>query len=336
MAATISASTTTTSGTPRAGRRSAPGRASTRPRAARSATGSTSRTGPSRTTSASCPAPGTPGPRDAAGNRGPYEEALLGHAGRRRRAAARDPAHRPLVRPLHGVRRARRGREAARARAGEGPMSTALTHEPVTRPPLAACRPGELVRVYVWQWPVRLTHWLNAYSILVLALTGFYIGHPFITVSGPAGQHFVMGWVEDDPLLRGHRLRPLRRLARGVDVHGQPLRDLGQVHPGRQAPAAGAVGQPALLPVPAATAAGVRGPQPARGLHLHLRVPALLHDDRHGARPVQRERPARLAVPGLPLPPPAVGRRAERALRPSRRDVAASWPSPSTTSTARC
>ena len=75
-------------------------------------------------------------------------------------------------------------------------MSTAITHEPVTKPPLTACRPGELVRVYVWQWPVRLTHWLTAYSILILAVTGYYMGHPFVIVSGPAGQHFVMGWVK--------------------------------------------------------------------------------------------------------------------------------------------
>jgi Ni/Fe-hydrogenase 1 B-type cytochrome subunit len=67
---------------------------------------------------------------------------------------------------------------------------------PVTKPPLTACRPGELVRVYVWEWPVRLTHWLTAYSIFILACTGFYIGRPFIVASGPAGQHFVMGWVK--------------------------------------------------------------------------------------------------------------------------------------------
>jgi Ni/Fe-hydrogenase 1 B-type cytochrome subunit len=75
-------------------------------------------------------------------------------------------------------------------------MSTALVHEPVTRPPLTACHPGELVRVYVWQWPVRMTHWATAYAILFLAATGLYMGHPFITVSGPAGQHFVMGWAK--------------------------------------------------------------------------------------------------------------------------------------------
>jgi Ni/Fe-hydrogenase 1 B-type cytochrome subunit len=53
-----------------------------------------------------------------------------------------------------------------------------------------------LVRVYVWEWPVRLTHWLTAYAILILACTGLYIGHPFIVASGPAGQHFVMGWAK--------------------------------------------------------------------------------------------------------------------------------------------
>jgi Ni/Fe-hydrogenase 1 B-type cytochrome subunit len=63
-----------------------------------------------------------------------------------------------------------------------------------TKPPLSVCHPGELVRVYVWQLPVRLTHWLTAYAVLFLALTGFYIGRPLMTMSGPAGSHFVMGW----------------------------------------------------------------------------------------------------------------------------------------------
>jgi len=51
----------------------------------------------------------------------------------------------------------------------------------------------EVVRVYVWEVPVRVTHWLIALSIAVLSVTGLYIGHPFLVVSGPAGQHFVMG-----------------------------------------------------------------------------------------------------------------------------------------------
>jgi Ni/Fe-hydrogenase 1 B-type cytochrome subunit len=53
----------------------------------------------------------------------------------------------------------------------------------------------EIVRVYVWQWPVRITHWLIALSILVLSATGIYMGHPFLTVSGPAGARFVRGTV---------------------------------------------------------------------------------------------------------------------------------------------
>lgn len=54
----------------------------------------------------------------------------------------------------------------------------------------------DLVRTYVWQLPVRLSHWLIVLSILVLSGTGLYIGHPFMTVSGEARQSFVMGWIK--------------------------------------------------------------------------------------------------------------------------------------------
>lgn len=40
-----------------------------------------------------------------------------------------------------------------------------------------------LERVYVWELPVRLVHWLLFLSIIVLAATGYYIGNPFF--SGP-------------------------------------------------------------------------------------------------------------------------------------------------------
>lgn len=56
--------------------------------------------------------------------------------------------------------------------------------------------PSDIVRVYVWEAPVRITHWLITLAIAVLSVTGLYIGYPFITVSGPAGQHFVMGWAK--------------------------------------------------------------------------------------------------------------------------------------------
>lgn len=50
------------------------------------------------------------------------------------------------------------------------------------------------VRTYVWDLVVRMTHWSIALSIVVLGLTGFYIGNPFFGTSGAAGGHFVMGW----------------------------------------------------------------------------------------------------------------------------------------------
>src|SRR5271157_4394926 len=56
--------------------------------------------------------------------------------------------------------------------------------------------PTDIVRVYVWELPVRAAHWLVAGSILVLATTGFYIGHPFISVPGPARDHFVTGTIK--------------------------------------------------------------------------------------------------------------------------------------------
>lgn len=49
------------------------------------------------------------------------------------------------------------------------------------------------VRHYVWDRVVRLTHWTIALSMGVLAVTGFYIGRPFVSVPGEAGDAFVMG-----------------------------------------------------------------------------------------------------------------------------------------------
>jgi Ni/Fe-hydrogenase 1 B-type cytochrome subunit len=41
-------------------------------------------------------------------------------------------------------------------------------------------------RVYVWELPVRVLHWFHVASIFTLAITGIYIGHPFIGLAiGP-------------------------------------------------------------------------------------------------------------------------------------------------------
>ncbi len=53
-----------------------------------------------------------------------------------------------------------------------------------------------LRRWYVWEIPVRLTHWVNVAAIVVLSFTGYYIGNPWILVSSREwyGPYF-MGWM---------------------------------------------------------------------------------------------------------------------------------------------
>jgi len=41
-----------------------------------------------------------------------------------------------------------------------------------------------IVRVYVWQLPVRFYHWINAFAIVVLAVTGYLIGSPLALQNG--------------------------------------------------------------------------------------------------------------------------------------------------------
>ena len=50
-------------------------------------------------------------------------------------------------------------------------------------------------RIYIWELPVRVIHWVLFFAIIILSVTGFFIAHPFISVPGPAKQHFVMGTV---------------------------------------------------------------------------------------------------------------------------------------------
>ncbi len=45
-------------------------------------------------------------------------------------------------------------------------------------------RPEERVRLYVWQIPVRATHWVTATCIVILSLTGGYIADPFLIPPG--------------------------------------------------------------------------------------------------------------------------------------------------------
>jgi Ni/Fe-hydrogenase 1 B-type cytochrome subunit len=58
--------------------------------------------------------------------------------------------------------------------------------------PVALDEPA-LEPVYVWDALVRAAHWLIFGSILVLAVTGIYLGGPFVSAPGAARGHFVTG-----------------------------------------------------------------------------------------------------------------------------------------------
>ena len=48
--------------------------------------------------------------------------------------------------------------------------------------------------VYLWHWPIRAMHWIAALSIVVLAVTGFYIGRPYFMAGAPQTT-FMLQWV---------------------------------------------------------------------------------------------------------------------------------------------
>lgn len=48
-------------------------------------------------------------------------------------------------------------------------------------------------KIYVYEAPVRLWHWVNAACIVVLAITGYLIGKPLPSLSGEASFHFMFG-----------------------------------------------------------------------------------------------------------------------------------------------
>ena len=47
--------------------------------------------------------------------------------------------------------------------------------------------------IYVWELPVRITHWVNVITIGILTVTGIYIASPFIVTNGEATNQYLMG-----------------------------------------------------------------------------------------------------------------------------------------------
>lgn len=54
---------------------------------------------------------------------------------------------------------------------------------------------GNFSWVYVWGAPLRAMHWIAAACVIVLVVTGFYIGRPYFMTAGEASDHYLMGWM---------------------------------------------------------------------------------------------------------------------------------------------
>jgi len=52
---------------------------------------------------------------------------------------------------------------------------------------------SEMKREYIWEVPVRLTHWLFVLSIVAFSVTGLYIGSPYLYAVST--KEYIMGWM---------------------------------------------------------------------------------------------------------------------------------------------
>ncbi|MDI3323289.1 Ni/Fe-hydrogenase, b-type cytochrome subunit [Pontibacterium granulatum] len=63
----------------------------------------------------------------------------------------------------------------------------------------ATAQEQQLVRkqtaVYVYEAPVRLWHWVTVFSVLILCVTGYFIGSPLPTMPGEASDNYLMGYI---------------------------------------------------------------------------------------------------------------------------------------------
>jgi len=58
--------------------------------------------------------------------------------------------------------------------------------------PPAGVQPGP---VYVYDAAIRIWHWVTVLAIIVLAITGYFIGSPPPSIGGEAASHYLFGWI---------------------------------------------------------------------------------------------------------------------------------------------
>lgn len=50
-------------------------------------------------------------------------------------------------------------------------------------------------RVYVWEFPVRFAHWMNALSVVMLSITGLYLTFPYANPNAYSYSAYLTGWM---------------------------------------------------------------------------------------------------------------------------------------------
>ena len=61
-------------------------------------------------------------------------------------------------------------------------------------------------RKYVWELPVRISHWATALCVVALFFTGLYMNQPVLAPNGEAYRHFVMGRIREIHFIAGYVL----------------------------------------------------------------------------------------------------------------------------------
>jgi Ni/Fe-hydrogenase 1 B-type cytochrome subunit len=60
---------------------------------------------------------------------------------------------------------------------------------------MSAALPQQHLSVYTYEAPVRIWHWVTAALIVVLSVTGYFIGAPLPTQPGEASANYLMGYI---------------------------------------------------------------------------------------------------------------------------------------------
>lgn len=74
-------------------------------------------------------------------------------------------------------------------------LDTSPQHVAAAADAMRSDRAVERDVVYVYEAPVRLWHWTNAFAILVLGVTGYLIGAATSTMPGEASDNFLFGYI---------------------------------------------------------------------------------------------------------------------------------------------